>query len=106
MVAAAALAAGQHAQEADMAFSSIVFEKFVDVFEDVDITKDIDVDAFVFFNTAMGSANAEALGQWTHTETLTESITVQGLGSESASESVSVSQPAFPNFLPPGPFFS
>jgi hypothetical protein len=88
-----------------MAFSSIEFFKFVDVFEDVDIFKDIDVDAFVFFNTAMGSANAEALGQWTHTETLTESITVQGLGSESASESVSVSQPAFVGLLPPGPFF-
>ena len=88
-----------------MAFSSIEFHKFVDVFERVNIHKDIDVDAFVFFNTAMGSANAEALGGWTHTETLTELIAVQGVGSESGSELVSVAQPAFFGLFPPGPFF-
>lgn len=79
-----------------MAFSSIVFEKFVDIFESVNIEKDIDVDSFVFFNTAMGSANAEALGTWTHTETLTEAIVVQGVGSSSGSESVAAANPAFP----------
>jgi len=88
-----------------MAFSSIEFQKFVDVFERVEINKDIDVDAFVFFNTAMGSANAVFLKQSAHTETLTESIAVQGVGSESGSESVSVAQPAFFGVFPPGPVF-
>jgi hypothetical protein len=83
-------------QEGDMAFSSIVFQKFTFVDEFAFIDKNIDVDSFVFFNTSMADANAHAMGTWTHAQTLTEAITVQGVGSEAGSQSVAASQPSFP----------
>jgi hypothetical protein len=85
-------------KESDMPASTIEFAKLVQVMENVNIDKTIDVDSFVLFNTAMANANAEALGTWTHTQTLTEAVVVQGVGSSSGSESVAAANPAFPIF--------
>jgi hypothetical protein len=79
-----------------MPASFIDFAKFVQVSDSVSIQKEIDVDSFVLFNSAIGNATADALGTWTHTETLTQTAAVQGVGSMSASESVSAANPAFP----------
>ena len=76
-----------------MAASTIDFAKLVNVVENVNIDKTIDVNSFVIFNSAMANANAEAVGAWTHTETLTEAIAVQGVGSRSGSESVAAANP-------------
>jgi hypothetical protein len=81
-------------QESDMAASSILFAKFVNINDTVNVDKEIDVDSFVRFNSAMSTATADALGAWTHTETLTQTAAVQGVGSMSASESLSAANPA------------
>jgi hypothetical protein len=76
-----------------MAASSINFTKAVHVTDTATITKAIAVEAFALFNSAMGNATADAVGAWTHTETLTQTLAVQGVGSSSASESLSIANP-------------
>jgi hypothetical protein len=83
----------QHEQERYMATSSIDFTKAVTIAETADITKAIDTMSFALFNSALGNATADAVGAWTHTETLTQTAAVQGMGSMSASESLSQANP-------------
>jgi hypothetical protein len=74
---------------------AISFAKLAQVLEQVDIEKSIDVDVFVQGNSAIANAKGEAfaLGPNSHTETLslTQTNTVQGVGSESHSIAESVS---------------
>ena len=67
----------------------VSFLKFVNINENVDIDKSIDVRAFVHGNSAIANATADAIGPNSHSETLTETTAVQGVGSSSVSESVS-----------------
>jgi hypothetical protein len=83
----------QHEQESYMATSSIDFTKAVHITDTADISKSIDTMSFALFNSAIGNATADALGAWTHTETLTQTAAVQGVGSMSASESLSQANP-------------
>jgi hypothetical protein len=80
-------------QESYMAASFLDFTKAVNITETVDIDKDIFTESFALFNSAIGNATADALGAWTHTQTLTETLAVQGVGSTSASESLSQANP-------------
>jgi hypothetical protein len=93
MAAVIAPAADQHEQESNMAMSSIDFTKMSSISETADIDKSIDTFSFALFNSAVGNATADALGTWTHTETLTQTTAVEGVGSASASESVSQANP-------------
>lgn len=68
----------------------IEFAKLVQIQEEVLIFKDIFVASFVIGNSALANATADALGSNSHTETLTETTAVQGVGSSSNSESVSL----------------
>jgi hypothetical protein len=74
---------------------AISFAKLVQVEEQVDIQKQIDVDVFVQGNSAIADAKGEAaaLGPNSHTETLglTSTTAVQGIGSTSSSIAESVS---------------
>jgi hypothetical protein len=72
----------------------VSFLKYVNVNENVDIDKSIDVRAFVFGNSAMANATADAIGPNSHSETLTQTTAVQGIGSSSVSESVSATNGA------------
>lgn len=85
-----------------MAMSTTAFTKAVDISEAASITKAINVEAFALFNSAIGNATADAVGPWTHTETLTQTTAVQGVGSASGSESVSVANPVDFSFVTPG----
>ena len=67
----------------------VSFNKYVNVNENVDIDKSIDVRAYVSGNSAIANATADAIGPNSHSETLTQTTAVQGLGSSSVSESVS-----------------
>jgi hypothetical protein len=67
----------------------VSFLKYVNVHENVDIDKSIDVRAYVSGNSAIANATADAIGPNSHSETLTQTTAVQGLGSSSVSESVS-----------------
>jgi hypothetical protein len=69
--------------------NGISFDKMVNITETADITKTIDVNAWVKGNTAMANATADAVGHNTVTETLTQTTVVQGYGSHSDSESMS-----------------
>ena len=68
---------------------AISFAKLVQILEQVDIQKQIDVNVFVQGNSALANAKgeADALGPNSHTETLalTTTNTVQGVGSASSS---------------------
>jgi hypothetical protein len=74
---------------------AISFAKLVQVEEQVDIQKQIDVNVFVQGNSAIADAKGEAaaLGPNSHTETLglTSTTAVQGVGSTSSSIAESVS---------------
>ena len=78
---------------------AIQFAKLVQIQEQVQIAKEIDVAAFVVGNSALADAKGEAaaLGPNSHTETLglTSTTAVQGVGSSSSSiaESVSAATP-------------
>ena len=85
-----------------MASSSTTFTKTVTQLEAVDISKAINVEAFALFNSALSNATADALGPWTHTETMTQTTAVQGVGSSSGAESVSVANPVDFSFVTPG----
>jgi hypothetical protein len=76
-----------------MAASFLDFTKAVNIADTVDIDKSIFTESFALFNSALGNATADAMGAWTHTETLTQTLAVQGVGSSSASESVSQANP-------------
>ena len=82
-----------------MASSFIDFSKAVSVTDIVDISKFLFTESFALFNSAIGNATADALGAWTHTETLTQTAAIQGVGSSSASESVSQANPVDFSFV-------
>ncbi|MDI4238791.1 hypothetical protein AAFX91_37590 [Bradyrhizobium sp. 31Argb] len=82
-----------------MAASFLDFTKAVHIADTVDIDKSIFTESFALFNSALGNATADAMGAWTHTETLTQTLAVQGMGSSSASESVSQANPVDFNFV-------
>ena len=73
---------------------NVSFLKLVAISEQVDIDKSIDVRAFVFGNSALADATATAIGPNSHSETLTQTTAVQGVGSSSVSESVSATNGA------------
>lgn len=73
----------------------VSFLKYVNVNENVDIDKSIDVSAFVRGNSAIANATADALGYNSHSETLTQTTSVEHVGSSSVSESVSASTGSF-----------
>ena len=74
---------------------AISFAKLVQIVEQVDIRKDIDVSVFVQGNSALADAKgeADAIGPNSVTETLalTTTAAVQGVGSSSSSIAESVS---------------
>jgi hypothetical protein len=76
-----------------MASSFIDFSKSVSISDNVDVDKSLFTLSFALFNSAIGNATADALGAWTHTETLTQTVAVQGVGSSSTSESISQANP-------------
>ena len=82
-----------------MASSFIDFTKAVSVTDTVDLSKSLFTESFALFNSAIGNATADAVGAWTHTETLTQTLAVQGVGSSSASESVSQANPVNFSFV-------
>ena len=58
----------------------VSFLKLVAVQENVDIDKSINVSAYVHGNSAIANATADALGYNFHSETLTQTTSVQGVG--------------------------
>jgi hypothetical protein len=68
---------------------TFTFTKYVNIHENVDIDKSVDVHTHVFGNLGMANAVADAYGPNTASETITESHAIQGFGSSAASESVS-----------------
>jgi hypothetical protein len=74
---------------------SVYFNKYVNVHDTVHVNKDIDVSAYVKGNSAMANATADAMGHNSTTETLTQTTSVEGIGSSSVSESLSASTKAF-----------
>ena len=73
----------------------VSFLKYVNISENVDIDKSINVSAHVFGNSALANATADALGHNTTTETLTQTSVAQGIGSSSISESLSATSGSF-----------
>jgi GrpB-like predicted nucleotidyltransferase (UPF0157 family) len=69
----------------------VSFLKYVNVSDNVDIDKSIDVRAYVSGNSAIANATADAIGYNSHSETLTKTASVEHVGSSSVSESVSAS---------------
>jgi hypothetical protein len=82
-----------------MASSMIDFTKAVSISDTASIDKSLFTQSFALFNSAIGNATADAMGAWTHTETLTQTLAVQGVGSSSASESVSQANPVDFDFV-------
>jgi hypothetical protein len=78
--------------------STVDFSKYVNIAEVAQIYKVIDVHAYVKGNVAMANATADALGSNTVTETLTQTTAIQGVGSSSASESLSATSGYHYNF--------
>lgn len=68
---------------------NVSFVKFVAIAELTNIVKNIDVHVSVKGNSALANATADAIGQNTVTETLTQTAVAQGVGSSSVSESMS-----------------
>ena len=73
----------------------VSFLQVVNVQENVDIDKSINVRAYVHGNSAIANATADAIGYNSHSETLTQTTSVQGFGSSSVSESLSASTGSF-----------
>jgi hypothetical protein len=93
-----ASAADQHQsrrEEMAIAAYDVSFLKNVYVNENVDIDKSIDVRAFVFGNSAIANATADAIGYNSHSETLTKTTAVEHVGSSSVSESLSATNGSF-----------
>ena len=82
-----------------MPASMIDFTKAVSISDTASIDKSLFTQSFALFNSAIGNATADAMGAWTHTETLTQTLAVQGVGSSSASESVSQANPVDFDFV-------
>ena len=78
----------------------VSFLKYVNVNENVDIDKSIDVSAFVRGNSAIANATADALGYNSHSETLTQTTSVEHVVSSSVSASVSASVTFRPSAYP------
>jgi hypothetical protein len=72
----------------------VSFLKYVAVSENVDVDKSFDIRAYVSGNSAMANATADAIGTNSHSETLTQTTAVNGVGSSSVSESVSATNGA------------
>ena len=72
----------------------VSFLKYVGVSEHVDVDKSFDIRAYVSGNSAMANATADAMGVNSHSETLTQTTAVNGVGSSSVSESVSATNGA------------
>ena len=72
----------------------VSFLKYVAVSENVDVDKSFDIRAYVSGNSAMANATADAMGVNSHSETLTQTTAVNGVGSSSVSESVSATNGA------------
>ena len=70
------------------------FTKWVDIHENVNILKAVNVNTYVSGNLGMANAIADAYGPNTASETITESHAWQGYGSSAASESVSATNGA------------
>ena len=74
---------------------AIIFEKLIEILDQVKVDKDFNVDVFVEGNSAMANAKgeADALGPDSHTETLalTTTAVVFGVGSASSSIAESLS---------------
>jgi hypothetical protein len=74
---------------------AISFAKLVQIMENVKIEKEIDIDVWVQGTSAIAESKGEAfaLGDNSHTETLslTQTSVVEGVGSESSSIAESVS---------------
>lgn len=68
---------------------TFTFSKYVNIHENVDIDKSVDVHTNVFGTLGMANATADAYGSNTVSETITETHAYQGYGSSAASESVS-----------------
>ena len=75
--------------------NGIEFAKLVNIYENTQVNKDIDVNAFVKGNSAFANATADAIGHNTVTETLTQTQVAQGMGSHSDSESLSATHGFF-----------
>jgi len=90
-----ASAADQHEERQMASALDVSFLKLVAVQELVDINKSIDVSAFVHGNSAIANATADAIGPNSHSETLTQTTAVQGVGSSSVSESLSATNGSF-----------
>jgi len=84
---------------ADIMATQVQFTKLVAVLDQVQVAKAIDVAAFVVNNSAMANATADALGFNSHTETLTQTASVEHVGSASQSESLSASDPFHYSFI-------
>ncbi len=79
-----------------MAVSTELFTKTVNIAELATVAKTINIAAFAAGNSALANATADAIGPFSHSETLTQTAAVQGVGSSSGSESVSVANGVFP----------
>jgi hypothetical protein len=79
-----------------MAVSTDLFTKTVDITDLATVAKTINVAAFAAGNSALANSTADAIGPFSHSETLTQTTAVQGVGSASASESLSVANGVFP----------
>ena len=77
----------QQGEQSCQAFD-VSFLKYVNIFDQAYVNKDIDVRSYVDGYSAIAYATADALCPNTHTETLTQTTAVQ-LGSSSVSESLS-----------------
>jgi hypothetical protein len=77
---------------------SVYFNKYVNVRDNVEVTKDFDVRAFVKGTSAVADATADALGHNSSTETLTQTTAVEGVGSSSVSQSISLATKAAHDF--------
>ena len=68
---------------------AVQFTKLVEIQEQVDIDKNINVDVYVQVNSALADAKAEAFGPNTAAQSLTLTQVVQGYASSSISEAMS-----------------
>ena len=74
---------------------AVDFQKYVNVVENVHITKTVDAAAWVAGNIGIANADAKAFGYDSLAETLTLTYSTQGQGSGAFSESVSATNGAY-----------
>ena len=73
----------------------VSFLKYVAVSENVDVDKSFDIRAYVSGNSAMANATADAMGPNSHSETLTQTTAVQGVGSRSRAACYTIRRRSF-----------